>query len=162
MTYLKYALVICWILLVNAGCSTDLDEEDISQDSDGQITRTDSNGNIIDEDKDDWRVQNYFKGDVFIDQKAYPNPTANGIVYLTLRYSSVVPEGGVYFMANDTRGLPVQLKADLNPSFGSRIYDLNLNSLASSFSSLKGKQYRIRIYDGPGRLVSYGDIEVSD
>ncbi|NTW48957.1 MAG: hypothetical protein HGB19_04345 [Chlorobiales bacterium] len=162
MSYLKRALLICWIVVVSVGCSTNSEEEDISFDSDGQITHTDSNGKIIDEDKNDWRIQKYFQGDVFIDQKPFPNPTANGIVLLTLRYSTVVPEGGVYFMANSVSGLPVQLKADLSPSFGSRAYDLNLTLLASSFSNLKGKQFRIRIYDGPGRLISYGDVEVSN
>ncbi|NTV45218.1 MAG: hypothetical protein HGB11_01540 [Chlorobiales bacterium] len=162
MTHLKFVLFISLIAILSTSCSTDFEDGNISFSSDGKITRTDSQGNILDEDTNDWKIQKYFQGDVFIDQKPYSNPTTNGIVSLTLRYSTVVPEGAVYFMGINTNDLPVQLFVDTNPSFGSHVYTLNLTTLAPSLTALKGKQFRIRIYDGPGRLISYGDIEVSN
>jgi len=151
------------IILFMAGCSVGTDEENISNSPDGNITKTDYNGNILNEDSNDWRIQNYFKNDVYI-EPVYPNPTRNGIITLKMTFVANMPESGLYIYANNINHVGVILHESHSVSFGQTVFTLYLTQLSpsSSLTQIQGKQFRLRIYDGMGRLISFGDVDVSE
>ncbi|ACF12553.1 hypothetical protein Ctha_0082 [Chloroherpeton thalassium ATCC 35110] len=159
----RQAAVVLLLFWLAAGCSVGTDEEDISNSSDGEITETDATGNVVDEDSNDWRIQNYFKNNVYI-KPAYPNPTSNGIVTITMTFIANIPESGVYIYANNINSVGVFLYQLPDVSYGAKTFSFSLVGLSpsSSLTQIQGKQFRLRIYDGMGRLISFGDVEIAE
>jgi len=154
-------IAVCFLFLIsNMGCEN-VTSEDISSSADGSYTHTDSNGNITDEDSDDWRIQNYFKNEFYVTTPPYPNPTANAQVTLKVKFSASFPSSGIYVIGLNTNDLPVQVYQSSNVSFGSHTITLNLSTLSAdnTLETLQGKILRLRFYDAENRLMTYGDIK---
>jgi hypothetical protein len=159
--------------LLIAGCSKSNDQRDfenhaISTQPEG-ITRTNANGETIDEDPDDWRISPFYSGLIQVETPAYPNPVA---------YNSSNLRIDLYLTPNIERANRIEVYAFRLPGENNIYGPLDVLEDLSSLSSIEtinlsgehvanssgGSQasgiYRILIYDGRSNLISYGDVEV--
>lgn len=120
-----------------------------------RFAHTNAFGDIIDDDKDDWRTAPAYGGKVGFDP-AFPNPTASGLVTLPvqiLEFNGV--QGGLVLRGRDGSGNFVTL--------GDLVNTVNPGSYVFRFNpALLGRTGLIRVFvfDRLGELVSYGDIQV--
>lgn len=143
------------------------DEMDTEDDPIEGFTRTNQNGQIISEDRNDWRIAARFAGEVRLLQVPFPNPTSNGQVQLTIQFSTTAGFSRLDFLGISRDGVPVNypviLETDFNPpNFGSKTYRLDLVRMSPSrnLSELRGRLFRARLVDGAGNIITYGDIFV--
>ncbi|MCS6988634.1 MAG: hypothetical protein NZM06_03875 [Chloroherpetonaceae bacterium] len=129
------------------------------------FTRTNQNGQIISEDRNDWRVAARFAGEVSVSQVPFPNPTRNGQVQLTIRFSSSAGISRIDFLGISRDGVPVSypviLETDLNvPNFGAKTYRLDFVKMSPNrnLAELRGRLFRARMVDGAGNVITYGDV----
>ncbi len=140
-------------------------EPDTEDDPIENFTRTNQNGQILIEDPNDWRVAARFAGEVQITQVAFPNPTRNGQVQLTMQFSSTVGFPRIDFLGITRDGVPVNypviLETDVNvPQFGAKTYLLDLVKISPNrnLTELRGRLFRVRVIDLAGNIITYGDV----
>lgn len=119
------------------------------------FARTDSQGTILDDDEDDWRVAPIYGGKVRVDP-AYPNPATIDFVTIpvtVLEFNSV--QGGLSIRGRDASGTLRTLDDILDATDpGAYIFRFSPALLARS------GLVRLFIFDRLGELVSYGDLMV--
>jgi hypothetical protein len=143
------------------------DEPDSEESPIENFTRTNQNGQIISSDATDWRIANRFSGEIAFSQVPYPNPTATAQVQLTLQFASSIGFAQLDFIGITKDGVPVNypviLETDLNPpSRGAKTYRIDLAKISPNrnLSDLRGRLFRVRLIDGGGNLISYGDVQI--
>ncbi len=153
--------LILLALLALCSCA----EPDMEDDPIENFTRTNQNGQILSEDPNDWRVAARFAGEVQITQVAFPNPTRNGQVQLTMQFSSTVGFPRIDFLGITRDGVPVNypviLETDFNvPNFGAKTYLLDLVKISPNrnLAELRGRLFRVRVIDLAGNIITYGDV----
>ncbi len=163
MTYCHLLLQGAWLLVLLVLCSCT--EPDIEDDPIENFTRTNQSGQILSEDPNDWRIAARFAGEVQITQVAFPNPTRNGQVQLTLQFSSSIGFSRIDFLGITRDGVPVNypviLETDFDvPNFGAKTYLLNLVKISPNrnLAELRGRLFRVRIIDSAGNIITYGDV----
>lgn len=153
------------------GCSKSDDQrkfENEARTTPQNYTATNGNGEIINEDPDDWRIAPMYSGLVSIgtpdNQPPYPNPVTfnqNLTINIYIRSIETLNRIEVY-----TFELPSQIRGPI-----SVLQDLSsptLETITLSGASISGSSggseatglYRILIYDGQQNLITYGDIRV--
>lgn len=140
-------------------------EPDTEDDPIENFTRTNQNGQILSEDPNDWRIAARFAGEVQISQVAFPNPTRNGQVQLTMQFSSTVGFSRIDFLGITRDGFPVNypviLETDVNvPNFGAKNYLIDLVKISPNrnLADLRGRLFRVRVIDAAGNIITYGDV----
>ncbi len=140
-------------------------EPDTEDDPIENFTRTNQNGQILSEDPNDWRIAARFAGEVQISQVAFPNPTRNGQVQLTMQFSSTIGFPRIDFLGITRDGFPVNypviLETDVNvPSFGAKTYLIDLVKISPNrnLADLRGRLFRVRVIDLAGNIITYGDV----
>ncbi|MFN3561278.1 MAG: hypothetical protein ACK4XY_08475 [Chloroherpetonaceae bacterium] len=140
-------------------------EPDTEDDPIENFTRTNQNGQILSEDPNDWRIAARFAGEVQISQVAFPNPTRNGQVQLTMQFSSTVGFPRLDFLGITRDGFPVNypviLETDVNvPNFGAKNYLIDLVKISPNrnLADLRGRLFRVRVIDVAGNIITYGDV----
>ncbi len=136
-------------------------EQQAFSDANG-ITRTNQNGGIEGEpDDDDWRTSPFYSGLVTV-EPAFPNPVLYGTTteinmdFVGNSFTSYVQL--VYFDFNDR---PTQL-AERFDILENDFFTLRFNAgelFGSDVSTARGT-YRLIIFDGNNRVISYGDITI--
>lgn len=152
------------VFLVMLSCTNNDAQSEFEQRAYSQpegITQTDQSGEIDgDEDPDDWRTSPFYAGLAEIDP-AYPNPllyneTATLDVYLNGASSTSILELG-YFDFQD-RWTQIDLEQD--------VLEFSVSSLTidpqffGSNASLARGTYRVIVFDGNQRVITYGDITI--
>ena len=145
-------------LLVGVGCDTQEQQQDFLDDAfkaPSGFTRIDEDGNIVSEDTDDWRTAPAFLGRVVV-QPARPNPTAGTFVTIpvSVREFNAI-QGGLRLASLDvTNDFAILDDIPEATDPGAYIFSFNPTSL--------GRRGLVRVFilDGPGELVSYGDVFV--
>ena len=126
-----------------------------ASDTPSGFVRTDSNGAIVDDDKDDWRIAPIYGGKVRLDPP-YPNPATVDFVTIPvtiLEFNSI--QGGLSLRARDASGNLRTLDDILDSSVpGAYIFRFSPALLART------GLIRLFIFDRLGELVSYGDLMV--
>jgi hypothetical protein len=140
-------------------------EPDTEDDPIENFTRTNQSGQVLSEDPNDWRVAARFAGEVQLTQVAFPNPTRNGQVQLTIQFLSTVGLARIDFLGITPDGVPVNypviLETDLNvPNFGAKTYLLDLVKISPNrnLADLRGRLFRVRLVDLAGNIITYGDV----
>ncbi len=148
------------IILLLAVCTLSCDSSDSQDDflkaataTPSGITRTDGSGQIISDDKDDWRTAPFFVGKVIVDP-AFPNPSSvGGTVTIPLRI----------LQFEDLSGR-LSLRVDVDDDF--RLLDelLDTSSPGARIFQFSAAQinraglHRLFILDDFNEIVSYGDL----
>lgn len=144
------------MLLFWTGCDATEQQRDFADEAlraPNGITETDVEGNIIDEDADDWRVAPFYAGKLDV-QPAFPNPTASVVTLIVnIRFSDAVPAGlAVAGLDNTGRFLTLDELSDNSPG----VYAFTFNPLTLGRTGL----IRVFVLDPSGDIVSYGDIRI--
>lgn len=148
-------------LLLTGGCDTAEQQnnfEDEAFSTPSGFTRTDENGQILAEDKDDWRTAPVYSTSVLIDP-AFPNPTAASdfvnIPVSVRQFNSI--QGGLELVSFDENGIPRRLD-EIRDARDPGAYVFTFNP------GLLGVQGLIRLFilDTRGILVSYGDLSIEE
>lgn len=124
------------------------------------ITEIDTQRNIISEDEDDWR----------------PSPLYNGLVDITPVYANPLPYGStsnldiyvkgtllssrieLYFLDLQNRPQFIQLIDNVS-EFSDSIFIINSQEFGSNAELARGT-YRLILFDGSQRIITYGDITI--
>lgn len=125
------------------------------------ITRTDQNGNIVgDPDKDDWRSSPFYAG-IAIIEPAFPNPILYGTtisIDIDLSGNSFTSYVQVGYFDFNNRWTQLNERFDiLEDDFFT--LEVNAGLFGSDVSTARGT-YRLILFDGNNRVISYGDITV--
>ena len=152
---------LCLLLLaitacLTAGCDTqDLQDEFAEAASlpPQGIVQTDAQGNILEEDEDDWRTAPLYRGVLRVDP-AYPNPASETFITIPVTVTQFnAVRGGltlrVYNNARELVALDQILEADAPGAY--------VFNFASGLLPRTGL-HRLFIFDGAGEIVSYGDL----
>lgn len=160
-----YRLFSKGIMLLSLLALFSCGEPDTEDDPIENFTRTNQNGQILSEDPNDWRIAARFAGEVQISQVAFPNPTRNGQVQLTMQFSSTVGFPRIDFLGITRDGFPVNypviLETDVNvPNFGAKNYLIDLVKISPNrnLADLRGRLFRVRVIDIAGNIITYGDV----
>ncbi len=160
-----YRLCSKGIMLLSLLALFSCGEPDTEDDPIENFTRTNQNGQILSEDPNDWRIAARFAGEVQISQVAFPNPTRNGQVQLTMQFSSTVGFPRIDFLGITRDGFPVNypvlLETDVNvPNFGAKTYLIDLVKISPNrnLADLRGRLFRVRVIDIAGNIITYGDV----
>jgi len=150
--------VLVLVFLTLSSCDSQQQQDDFVQsagDTPSGFARTDSQGTILDDDKDDWRIAPLYGGKVRLDP-AYPNPATIDFVTLpvtVLEFNAI--QGGLTLRARDANGVLRTLDDILNASDpGAYIFRFSPAILA------KTGLVRLYVFDRIGELVSYGDLMI--
>lgn len=149
--------VLVLLLLGWGGCDTaeqQRDFEDEAFSTPSGYTSTDENGEIIAEDKDDWRTAPAYNSRILVDP-AFPNPTAPGdnvtVPVQVFEFNAV--GGALQLVSFDENRIPRRL--DDTPDAGNPgAYVLRFSPAVLGVRGL----IRLFILDSRGDLVSYGDV----
>ncbi len=155
---LRRSLTLVLALLVGAGCDTQEQQRDFADEAfspPAGFVRTDQDGRILSDDKDDWRTAPLYVGRVFV-EPAFPNPTAGQFVTIpvSVREFNAVP-GGLQLSSRDDTNRFVLLD-EIPEARDPGAYVFTFNPLTLGRRGL----VRVFIFDGQGELVSYGDLFV--
>ncbi len=152
------------LLLALPGCDTggeqDLFLEQSRLPTQG-FTETSADGEVLNEDPDDWRVAPFFANQVEV-RPAVPNPVArNGLVTITVQdtFGDVLTGGVRVSGVLDTT--PPQFVALDRDEGNGPFYELTFNpTLLRLSGGEEARLYRVRVFDSQSRIITYGDILV--
>ena len=160
----RLTFALSFFLLIATSCTNNDAQAEFEQQAYAEpegITRTDQNGNVVgDPDDDDWRSSPFYAG-IAIIEPAFPNPVLFGTdveINMDLSgnsFTSYIQVG--YFDFND-RWTQLTERFDIleNDFFTLRF---NAGLFGSDVSTARG-DYRLILFDGNNRVISYGDIRV--
>ncbi len=149
-------MIILVLALCTVSCDSSDSQDDFLKDATAPpsgITRTDASGQVVSEDRDDWRTAPFFVGKVIVDP-AFPNPTpVGGTVTIPLRI----------LQFEDLSGR-LSLRVDVDDDF--RLLDelLDTSSPGARIFQFSAAQinraglHRLFILDDFNEIVSYGDL----
>ena len=149
-------LVLLFFTLSSCDSQQQQDEfEQSAGDIANDFAKTDSQGSILDDDKDDWRTAPIYGGKVRFDP-AYPNPATIDFVTIpvtVLEFNAI--QGGLRIRARDGNGNFRTLDDILDATDpGAYIFRFSPALLART------GLVRLFIFDQLGELVSYGDLMI--
>lgn len=145
------------LVLGLTACDTQDQQEEFIRSADqvaSGFTQTNENGEIVNEDADDWRTAPVYIGSIRIDP-AFPNPTAGEFV--TIPVTVTLPgsiRGGLRVSGVDRNRRLVVLDELIEASDpGAYVFQFSALNLDVGLR-------RVFIFDGFGELISYGDLMI--
>lgn len=160
------AILMSTLLMSSLSCKRDSAQDNYERQAFGQpenFTRTDSNGNILVNDPDDWRIAPMFQGLVDIVSPAYPNPSTGQRFTIEIMISGFDAVNGLEVYTRDLRNVPFMIYQDSRRPLPPGIVDLFIEPtwlVQSRVYSEAIGLHRIFIYEGSGNLITYGDLKV--
>lgn len=149
------------VSLLTAGCGNDdaqIKFESQAYTEPANITETNFQGEIVRVDSDDWRISPLYIGLADV-QPVFPNPVQFGSnisleVELNGAPVSTILELG--YLNQSNTWIPLQLQ-DVTSDFELLTFLVNTRQFGSSADQARGI-YRMLLFDGNQRLISYGDL----
>lgn len=160
--YSSISLIL--ILILASSCNQSSDQREFEQAAfslpDG-FTETDSRGEIINRDPDDWRIAPFFQGLIEIDP-AFPNPVqSNEQITINRVVTGIESISGfrvlVFYENSNIQFIFDDFERPLAP--GLRSIPLQAADIAQFAESPQGL-YRIIILDVNENVISYGDVMI--
>ena len=163
---LPFFLLICFTLLISfISCSQNEDQREFERAAFSEasgFTRTNTNGEVIQEDPDDWRIAPFFQGLIEISSYPAPNPVqTNDRIVMNLLATGIEPVSGiiiyVYYRPNSIKVIPVDDRSPLPAG----LLTIQLNPLEiAEFVEQPAGLYRVILLDRNENVITYGDIKV--
>jgi hypothetical protein len=145
-------------------------DDEANQPANG-ITRTDAggriivdnNGDVIEEDMDDWRTAPLHVGNIRFDP-AYPNPSRGDLITLSFSvlHFNAIP-GGLTLrgISNTNRFVLLDEVLDASqPGSYAFVFSPSLLSASGDITSIRGL-HRLFVFDTTSELVTYGDVLIN-
>lgn len=122
------------------------------------ITETDYHGEVIRTDSDDWRISPFYLGLAEVDP-LFPNPvlygsTANLEVRINGAPLSSYVELG--YLSETNLWIPLQT-LDVTSDYEFLVFSIDTRQFGNTGEQARGI-YRLLVFDGNQRMISYGDI----
>lgn len=158
-------LILLVASLYLTACNRNDDQRDFERDAFSQpqnITETKrNNGEVINEDPDDWRISPFFQGLIDVTTPAFPNPAlSSDDITIDLNNYGLESISGLQVMAYYSNNA-FRLLDSRNGQLPTGNISLNFQgSLVAQFSENPQGLYRVIIMDGSENVISYGDIEI--
>ena len=163
MVHISRSLLIAAVL--SAGCDSNQSQLEFEDDANmppSGIVFTDEDGNIVQDDPDDWRTSPAFAGIVRFDP-AYPNPTFSNLITITVivQQFNELP-GGLQLRGFDDTGRLVlldDLPQATQPGAYTFVFSPSQFSVTGDLNAATGL-HRVFIFGlrGTNEAISYGDI----
>jgi len=133
--------------------------EEASQPPSG-IAQTDDQGNVIQDDPDDWRTSPLYATRFAVLQIPFPNPTRAGesMSFSFRVYGFNVIPGGVYLVGFTNTGRRVVLATEPGASSDGVFFLTFTPSVL--YEGTFGGLRRVFLFDGRSELITYGDVQV--
>ena len=150
--------VLVLLFLVLSSCDSAQKQDDFVESASAPASgfvRTDNQGAILDDDKDDWRTSPIYGGKVRFDPP-YPNPATIDFVTIpvtVLEFNSV--QGGLSLRGRDASGT-LRTLDDIIDATDTGAYIFRFSPALLAKSGL----VRLFVFDRLGELVSYGDLMI--
>jgi hypothetical protein len=164
--------LLCTGCLLLTSCSKSDDQRDFENHALSEpegITETNSNGDVINTDPDDWRISPMYQGLISIgtpdNQPPYPNPFSFNqelIINIYIRSIETLSRIEVYSFEfpSEANSSAITIREDISsPHLETITLSGQLISGYSGGSQAAGL-YRILIYDGQQNLITYGDVQI--
>lgn len=155
-------LLLCAVLFIS--CDDMDDQREFEREAMAEpsgFTHTDSQGEVLEEDPDDWRISPMFGASISVEYPAYPNPTDGENVTITLRFSGTDVVAGLqvfsYYQQREFREIYFD-DSDI-PLFKDIVFDPRRLDPSGVLDEARGL-HRVFIYDLNDNLITYGDIKV--
>jgi len=154
------------LILVISACTNS--EEQVNFEKDAfktpvSFTETNSAGEIISRDNDDWRVSPVYINVVEVFRPAYPNPTVVQNVTIEFLVSGIESVSGlVCYVLRQDRSLS-QVYRNSNNVLPTGLISIQLDpSIFALSGTISGSQglHRLLFYDLNDRLITYGDVKI--
>lgn len=165
--YLLFTVLIFLIPVLVGSCSRNDDQDEFEREAwrtpEG-ITETNSNGEIISEDPDDWRMSPMYQGLVEVSIPAYPNPVRSERIYVELLVSLDAVHGlEVYTFPDGINSQQAYRQLHYENSTIEGLYEFYFDpvlfSPSGTYDGARGL-HRVFIADRNNNLITYGDIKV--
>lgn len=164
-----FSVLIAGCLL--ASCSKSDDQRQFENEAlriPQNITETDDQGNIVNEDPDDWRVGPMYRGLIDIGstdfEAPYPNPLGyNQNITIWINFNVSEPVNAIEirkFRSPSDPSYPQLRLLQNDQLIRNNIITIEGQLIAESASDEARGLYRIMIYDGNQNLISYGDVRI--
>lgn len=171
---LKLYSYLCVVLLAGflfVGCSKSDDQRKFENEAltaPQNITETNDQGEIVNEDPDDWRVGPMYRGLINIgsaDSEApHPNPLGynqNITIWINFNVSDPVDAIEIRkFRLPSDRNYPQLRYLQNDQLVRNNIITIEGQLIAEGSGDSGRGDYRIMIYDGNQNLISYGDVRI--
>ena len=160
-----FFLISVLIVVISACTNT---EEQVNFEKDAfktpvSFTETNSAGEIISRDNDDWRVSPVYINVVEVFRPAYPNPTVVQNVTIEFLVSGIESVSGlVCYVLRQDRSLS-QVYRNSNNVLPTGLISIQLDpSIFALSGTISGSQglHRLLFYDLNDRLITYGDVKI--
>lgn len=161
----KQFIILTFILLITACSSSDDAQKKFEQEAfrlPNAITETNSSGDIISTDPDDWRISPFYSSFVEI-RPAFPNPSGGEVLSIELLITGLGSVNGLEVFFIDEKDRLRLLFFDERTPLPTGFTLIQINPLDfSSNNTIAGAVglHRILIYDRRGNIISYGDIKI--
>jgi len=163
----KFFLISFLILITHAACESSDDQRDFEREAfqpPENITLTNEQGQIQDEDPDDWRISPEFQGFVEIDP-AFPNPvdvSSNFTIELTVTGVQGIAGLEIIVVFNESNFNTIFIEDESPLRTGLTAIQINALQLGefNNVESARGIHRLVLAELNTGRIISYGDIRV--
>ncbi|PIQ59886.1 MAG: hypothetical protein COV99_12665 [Bacteroidetes bacterium CG12_big_fil_rev_8_21_14_0_65_60_17] len=149
-------LLVLMALVPLAACDTAERQDDFVDDASAVpagFARTGEDGEILEDDKDDWRTSPVYGGKVRFDP-AFPNPTTGSLVTISLtvlEFGAI--QGGLVLRGRDANGT-LRTLDDLPEAAEPGVHAFLFSPSILARSGL----VRVFVFDRVGEVVTYGDL----
>jgi hypothetical protein len=162
---IKKSLFILAIVVLSS-CQQDAGQEEFERQaftSAQGFTQTNSNGQVINEDPDDWRIGPLFQGLIEVNAVPYANPSVGLQFRFELLVTGLEAVSGLQIYSRDPLGRPFLVYNDNRRPLPPGLIDIALEPSWLTPSRIYSEAIglnRIFVYDGNDNLITYGDLKV--
>ncbi len=158
---LIFAGLLAGVLITSAGCDSQAQQDDFAAQASlppSGFTATDTSGDVLSEDEDDWRSSPFYLGKVRV-TPLYPNP--GNIDFVTVPINILqfdTGAGGFSLRAYEAGSSQLILLDRLLAINGPGGYIMRFSPAIIGRKGL----VRIFVFDGMNEIVSYGDLMIQN
>jgi len=157
---------IIFVLLLS-GCSDNEAQQDFEDQAFNSpvesITETTIEGEVVEEDPDDWRISPFFSGLISV-EPAFPNPVNNNTEFtVQIQISTIESMNGLNILAFDEERNLKTMAIDTRIPLPPGLLEIDVDPIRFTNTGVRTNArglHRIFIFDLNDNLLTYGDIMV--
>lgn len=161
---------IMWLLLAFVSlnnCSNNQEQQNFEQEAFSSViqnfTQTAPDGDIIEEDPDDWRISPFFSGLIRVNP-AFPNPVlSSGRFTIQIQVSAIESMNGAQILTFDEQRNLKTIALDTRAPLPAGFTEFRIDPIEFTSTGVRANAkglHRIFIFDLNDNLLTYGDIKV--